>query len=188
MTASRRNIGTLPALMVAWQRAKAAARPREPNPALDALLMAFDDVARQQEEFNRRIWDSRESLPSYHADTHKGGEDSVSGRDDPELVQAGTTADRGTPQDGYTPIGHVHPAETATAVGLANASTEGDSSALARANHTHKRDVRVQKDGSDVGTRNILDFEGMEVTDDAGGDRVEVRPSWVRHFLLIGGA
>jgi hypothetical protein len=65
---------------------------------------------------------------------------------------------------------------TASAAGLANANAEGMSTSLARADHTHKRDVRVQSSGADVGTRNKLNFSGtgVSVTDDAANDRVNV--------------
>ena len=63
--------------------------------------------------------------------------------------------------------------------GLANSNVEGAAEQAARADHQHKRDVRVAKAGTDVGTRNRLNFiEGANVTltiaDDAGSDEVDV--------------
>lgn len=59
--------------------------------------------------------------------------------------------------------------------GLANANTEGTSSKAPRLDHGHKRDVRVKQSGADVGTRNAIDFStDFTLTDDAGGDRVQV--------------
>lgn len=65
---------------------------------------------------------------------------------------------------------------TAAAAGLANANAEGASTSLSRADHTHKRDVRVASSGADVGTRNKLNFTGagVSVTDDSANDRVTV--------------
>lgn len=64
-------------------------------------------------------------------------------------------------------------------VGLANANADGAATTVARSNHEHKRDVRVAKAGSDVGTRNRLNFiEGSGVTltvaDDSGSDEVDI--------------
>ena len=63
--------------------------------------------------------------------------------------------------------------------GLANSNVEGAAEQAARADHQHKRDVRVAKAGTDVGTRNRINFiEGANVTltiaDDAGDDEVDV--------------
>lgn len=63
--------------------------------------------------------------------------------------------------------------------GLANSNVEGSSTQAARADHQHKRDVRVAKAGTDVGTRNRLNFiEGAGVTltiaDDSGDDEVDI--------------
>lgn len=60
-------------------------------------------------------------------------------------------------------------------VGLGNANAAGSSSAVPRADHVHKRDVRVRAAGVDVGTRNAINFvSGAVVVDDPGGDEVEV--------------
>lgn len=74
---------------------------------------------------------------------------------------------------------HKHDITTAAASGLANANAEGTATSLARSDHTHKRDIRVAKAGTDVGTRNRLNLiEGTNVTltvaDDAAADEVDV--------------
>lgn len=63
--------------------------------------------------------------------------------------------------------------------GLANTNTNGVGTTLPRSDHQHKRDIRVAKAGSDVGTRNRINFiEGanvtITVTDDSGSDEVDV--------------
>jgi hypothetical protein len=67
----------------------------------------------------------------------------------------------------------------AAASDLDNSSSAGTSSELARGDHTHKRDVRVAKAGTDVGTRNRLNFiQGtgivLTVTDDSGNDEIDI--------------
>jgi hypothetical protein len=59
--------------------------------------------------------------------------------------------------------------------GLGNANAAGIAETVARADHVHKRDVRVRAAGVDVGTRNAINFvSGFTVVDDPGGDEVEV--------------
>jgi hypothetical protein len=74
---------------------------------------------------------------------------------------------------------HVHAIPVGDPVGLGNANSQGSSGEVADAAHVHKRDVRVAKAGSDVGTRNRLNFvDGAGITatvaDDSGNDEVDV--------------
>jgi len=66
-----------------------------------------------------------------------------------------------------------------SAVGLGNANEEGDDRSLARSDHVHKRDVRVAYNGTDVGTRNRLNFISTggawaAPTDDPGSDEIDI--------------
>jgi hypothetical protein len=68
--------------------------------------------------------------------------------------------------------------ERGTALGLANANADGSTGKASDAGHQHKRDVRVQNSGGDVGTRNALRLlAGAAITrgvvDNSGSDRVE---------------
>lgn len=99
----------------------------------------------------------------------------------PSQIQAGEAADAGASETAAAED-HVHDILTGSAGDLANANGEGASSALARADHAHKRDVRVAKAGADVGTRNRLNFidgAGATVTvvDDAGNDEMDITVS-----------
>ncbi|MCX7862111.1 MAG: hypothetical protein N2449_03890, partial [Bacteroidales bacterium] len=63
--------------------------------------------------------------------------------------------------------------------GLANANNNGTANTAARADHQHKRDIRVANSGTDVGTRNRLNLiQGANVTltvaDDAANDEIDV--------------
>jgi hypothetical protein len=75
---------------------------------------------------------------------------------------------------------HVHPFPGSdVAVGLGDANAEGTAATIARSDHVHKRTTRVKKGGSDVGTRNAVNFvDGADVThtvaDNSGQDRVDV--------------
>lgn len=94
-------------------------------------------------------------------------------------IQAGVAAAAGTETSGWAAADHTHEVETAPGTDLANANAEGSSTSLARADHKHRRDVRILWNGGDVGTRNKLDFiDGdeieWEITDDSGSDRVTV--------------
>lgn len=94
---------------------------------------------------------------------------------DPSTIQAGVDPDPGTREEGWAASDHVHDAETAAPAGLSNSNTEGSGSALLRADAGIKRDVRVEKVGVDVGTRNALNFSAdFTVTDNPGSDRVDV--------------
>ncbi len=75
----------------------------------------------------------------------------------------------------------------ASAVNLGNTNAEGTSSAVARADHVHKRDVRVAKDGTDAGTRNRINFVGnVHVTDDSTNDKLDINiPPGVFFFRRV---
>ena len=63
--------------------------------------------------------------------------------------------------------------------GLANANSNGTSVQVARADHQHKRDVRVAYNGTDIGTRNRLNFIAgsnvtLNITDDGINDEIDI--------------
>lgn len=63
-----------------------------------------------------------------------------------------------------------------TPTGLANSNVAGVLTSVLRSDAKFKRDVRVQKSGIDIGTRNALNFTGdVRITDDATGDAVDIR-------------
>jgi hypothetical protein len=117
------------------------------------------------------------ATPDAHASSHQnGGGDEIS-----VTGLSGLLADAQTPDTHageHLPSGG-DPLTTAAASGLGNANAEGTAESFARSDHAHKRDVRVAKAGSDVGTRNRLNFiEGANVTltiaDDSGSDEVDI--------------
>lgn len=92
----------------------------------------------------------------------------------PTRVEADVSADPGTETAGWAAADHQHDVAVESAGGLGNANAEGSSNALARADHVHKRDVRVFADGVELSTRNALNFEGLSVVDDPAGDLVTI--------------
>jgi hypothetical protein len=96
----------------------------------------------------------------------------------PELVD-GAAGDPGDPSVGWSPGDHKHQADIAAPTGLGNANAIGSGPQLPYSDHVHKRDVRVKLQGSDVATRNALDFRnsasvGVTAVDDALNDEVDV--------------
>lgn len=93
----------------------------------------------------------------------------------PNTVLVGGTPDPGTEDASWMAANAQLAAETGQPAGLANANVEGTSTKAPRLDHQHKRDVRVEAGGSDVGTRNALNFSAdFTVADNPGGDRVDV--------------
>lgn len=106
----------------------------------------------------------------------EGGFDAFAGLTVPEPIEAGDVGNIGNPANGFAPIDHEHPVTTGAPIGLANTNVMGTSIALPRADHQHKRDVRVKVNGVDLATRNALDFRtsGGAVADDLANDEVDV--------------
>lgn len=131
---------------------------------------AWEDVARELEEFLRKQFDS-------WADGIPPGVGGVV----PEPIEADDAGNQGNELSGWATADHEHPVPVDIPSGLANTNVEGTSTALVRLDHQHKRDVRVQKDGGDVSTRNALDFIDGDlewtITDDAPGDSAGVEGS-----------
>lgn len=125
---------------------------------------AWEDVAPQLEDWLKRLWDSTENgIPS-------GFNNTV-----PQTITVGSVGDPGLETAGWAAADHDHPVVTGVPSGLANANDEGTSEAVPRLDHKHKRDVRVQEDAGDTGTRNALNFtHGIDTVDDAINDRVDV--------------
>jgi len=75
----------------------------------------------------------------------------------------------------HLPDSAIDPLTVGVPSGLANANAEGTVNAFVRQDHQHKRDVRVYQNGSEVATRNHLNFTGgLTATDDSGNDAVNV--------------
>lgn len=132
-------------------------------------------VGRSPNDYARELQEALEYLLA----SNDNGLPPGNGTDDPTTITPDATADPGDETDGWAPISHTHAIATATAAGLANASAEGTSTSFSRADHAHKRDVRVKLEGVDIGTRNCLNFldsstVNFTATDDAGNDEVEV--------------
>lgn len=97
----------------------------------------------------------------------------------PEQITPDSAGDPGTESDGWASATHDHPITTATPSGLSNSNTEGSATSFLRSDAGVKRDVRVKAAGTDIGTRNALNFvDGatvdFTVTDNGGSDRVDV--------------
>jgi len=129
------------------------------------LIRPWNDSRRELMEYLRKQRDStNNSIPSgFLGNT-------------PVTVLVGGTADPGNQSSGWMAADAQLVIDSDTPLGLANANTEGTDSGAARADHQHKRDVRIAFDGADIGTRNRINFTstGVTVTDDAGNDEVDV--------------
>jgi hypothetical protein len=128
---------------------------------------AWEDVAPELSKFLRRMFDSQnDGIPA--------GFNNIT----PEQVNADGVDDPGLESDGWASASHDHDIETGPAVALANSNTEGVAQALARADHTHKRDVRFKLNDADVATRNAPNFIDGDLVwtlnDDLPNDEVEI--------------
>ena len=97
----------------------------------------------------------------------------------PVTATVGGTATAGTEGASWMAADAQIVLATGTPSSLGNANAPGSSSSAPRLDHVHKRDVRIAKAGSDVGTRNRINFANTDtatitVTDDAGNDEVDV--------------
>jgi hypothetical protein len=137
---------------------------RHTDPVPKLTRRAWEDVASELEGWLRRIFGSEaDGIPSGYNEYL------------PTTIEAGDVGDPGLGNSvGWAAADHEHPVGVDIPSGLANANVEGTSTALVRADHQHKRDVRVQMDGADVGTRNALNFIGLTAVDDGVGDKVDV--------------
>jgi hypothetical protein len=148
------------------------------GPGIQLTQRAWEDVAPELERLINRLWDSEANgIPAGFLNFL------------PSNTEAGSAGAAGLETAGWAAADHEHPVDTDVPSGLANANTEGTSPAIPRLDHQHKRDARVMGDGSDVGTRNAVNFTGDAiVADDGGGDKVDVQvapvaSSWYRHFM-----
>lgn len=129
---------------------------------------SWEDVAPELEFLLQRLWESE-------ANGIPAGFNNIV----PSQIEAGVIGDPGLESSGWAAADHIHEVLTAAATDLANANAEGTANELTRADHKHKRDVRVQKTHIDVGTRNALDLLDtatviFSVVDNGGADRVEL--------------
>jgi hypothetical protein len=75
---------------------------------------------------------------------------------------------------------------TATPADLGNANAAGTANSLVRSDHVHKRTVRVKSSGTDVGTRNAINFDsGFSLADNSGSDRVDVSLAAIQKYDTI---
>lgn len=97
----------------------------------------------------------------------------------PTQITPDSAGSSGSESEGWAAALHDHPITTATPSGLSNSNSEGSATSFLRSDAGIKRDVRVQAAGSDIGTRNALNFvDGYAIdftaTDNSGSDRVDV--------------
>lgn len=128
---------------------------------------AWEDVAKELEQFLRKQFQAWSDGIPPGASTQL-----------PTTIEGGDTGDIGTELAGWARADHEHPVIVEPPAGLANVAVEGTSTTLVRADHQHKRDVRVKEAGGDVGTRNALNFVDGDIewtiTDDSGDDEVDI--------------
>jgi hypothetical protein len=132
-----------------------------------AIERSWDEAVRTLQNFLKYIQDAADDgLPAGAYE------------DKPETVRAGHLGAVGDPGMGWSPGSHDHQVLVIPPVELGNALAEGTAEELVRGDHVHKRDVRVKGNGTDVATRNALDFRPGPVvwtlSDDPGNDEVDV--------------
>ncbi len=135
-----------------------------PTPKL--TRRTWEDVASGLEDFLRALADDSLGVPGGFLGTVPG-----------DVEVGGESA--GTLGSGWAPGDHSHSIVTDIVGGLGNTSIEGVSTALARADHVHKRDLNVKDAGVAVGTRNAINFTDtasitFTATDDSGNDEVDI--------------
>lgn len=110
---SRRKSHALPNLRTKAAKARLAilSQPESVQKIIRPILTAVEEMAREQDDFNRRQWEKDNGLPAEHASTHKGGTDSVAGKGLPIPITLGSSGDRGDPHDGFAPMKHEHGTE-----------------------------------------------------------------------------
>jgi hypothetical protein len=151
------------------------------------LALWTEDVSRILKKLCRHQTAAFDSLPAPHASSHDAdGDDPLTTPDAPTTITADATAAAGDgPSYAYEDHTHGISAAAPSAIALANTAgspSEGAATSFARSDHAHgsiKRDIRVAKAGTDIGTRNRLNLiQGanivLTVTDDAGNDEVDV--------------
>jgi len=139
---------------------------------------AWPDCSREVQEFLDSLFDSNSGVPGGFKDLT------------PVTVTIGGVSSPGAEASGWMASDAVLTVQAPTASsGLSNANATGSSSAGAREDHTHKRDIRVRQNGADVATRNALNFmvPAGTVTDDPGNDEVDVNLGALLSSLLSGG-
>jgi hypothetical protein len=129
---------------------------------------SWEDVAPRLEDFLRGLTDA------WMGGIPPGFNDIV-----PPTIQAGVAGSSGSQSDGWMSASAQVPIETGVPAGLGNANSEGTGTALMRASALIKRDVRVRLDGTDIATRNALDFRSsadhdISVVDNPAADNVEI--------------
>lgn len=129
---------------------------------------SWEDAAPRLEDFLRGLRDA------WNGGIPPGFNDLV-----PPTIQAGVAGDAGAEGSGWMSATAQPAIETGVPAGLANANSEGSGTALMRASALIKRDVRVRLDGTDIATRNALDFRtstdhNITVVDNPAADNVEI--------------
>lgn len=177
-----RRIGIAPPQLVGQLRLSGIKAERVPEEIGVAVESALQQVERSWDEAMRGL----QNFLKYIQDGVDDGLPAGAYEDKPESIRAGHEGAVGDSGLGWSPGPHDHQVLTATAGSLGNSSSEGTGEELARADHVHKRDVRVKLDGADVATRNAVDFrESFTAVDDSGNDETDVYTT-VRRWAALG--
>jgi hypothetical protein len=116
---------------------------------------AWEDAAQELEDFLRKLWASEaDGVPA------GWGKNTT-----PSPVEPGAGGNVGTGnQVGWSAADHSHPVATGVPSDLGCDNVEGTSSSVPRLDHQHKRSVRVQNDGIDVGVSSAINVVGSGLT------------------------
>jgi hypothetical protein len=127
-----RSIGNLPNLTRMIDKTVTALQQNlQPQQANALVASVLRDMAKVQDEFNRRVWAQYGSLGPPHGPTHTGGNDNIMYDDLPEPVgPPGTDAQVGTATLGASPGDHVHELALGDLEDLLDVHSDGDGAAV----------------------------------------------------------
>lgn len=152
------------------------------------LGTTLEETQRRLQEFLDDLLQGQLGPPTSHGDTHKlTGTDPLPSPGTPLTVLVGASASPGD-GPGFMAEDAQLVVSAGMPVGLGSALAAGSSSSASRADHVHKRDVEVLKNGVLVGIRRRLNFLGAGVTvvDNLGLDSIDITITGVSSPPLTG--
>jgi hypothetical protein len=105
-----RNPGALPNVFARVESARALLANRKLDEDVRSVVEALLALATTQHELNKRLWESNRGIPFPHGESHKGGDDDLTGTELPSSIDIGDLGVIGTGSKGFAPIDHQHEA------------------------------------------------------------------------------
>jgi hypothetical protein len=111
MAVNVRDPGSLPNVFARVERARVLLSGRKLDGDVREIVESLVALASTQHELNKRLWESKKGSPEPHAETHKAGDDDLTGAQLPEPIEIGDVGDIGDGGLGFAPIDHEHPVD-----------------------------------------------------------------------------